>query len=384
MRKLLLIPIAVALLAIVLMTFSRDDGESGGVHLITLQPGPVNQGFQKALAPIEFQSPADHGPHPAFQTEWWYYTGTLRATSGERFGYQLTFFRRGLSPEPPSRTSTFAAHQIYFAHFAITYEARGQHVFAERIGRGALDIAGAQSDPLRVWIKDWSLESQSGDGQEVRLTAKEGEHRLDLQLSPIGPLIPHGESGLSTKGKEPGNASYYFSYPRMMTIGELEFSGERFIVEGESWFDHEWSTSALGEEAVGWDWFGLRLGNDTELMMFRIRTEGDAGDPLTGGTLIRENGEVISLQEGKIRFEEIRQWESPHTGALYPVEWIVQIPSQDIDLRITPWIMDQEMVVGFQYWEGAVSAEGTVGGRLIIGTGYMELTGYGDSMKGIL
>src|SRR5213593_1413088 len=55
-------------------------------------------GFARALAPRLLSFPADHGPHPDFRTEWWYYTGNLRTAAGRHFGFQLTFFRVALAP----------------------------------------------------------------------------------------------------------------------------------------------------------------------------------------------------------------------------------------------------------------------------------------------
>ncbi|RMD75301.1 MAG: carotenoid 1,2-hydratase, partial [Chloroflexi bacterium] len=78
-----------------------------------------SEGFERVITPRPFVFPADHGPHPTFQTEWWYYTGNLTAENGRRFGFQLTFFRRALSPYPPVRESAWATNEIYMAHFAV-------------------------------------------------------------------------------------------------------------------------------------------------------------------------------------------------------------------------------------------------------------------------
>ena len=52
------------------------------------------EGFAVAELPRDFVFPADHGRHPEFRTEWWYFTGHL---AGEQdYGFQLTFFRSGL------------------------------------------------------------------------------------------------------------------------------------------------------------------------------------------------------------------------------------------------------------------------------------------------
>ena len=64
--------------------------------LLGSRPAP---GFARAMAPRALSFPADHGPHPEFRSEWWYYTGNLAAANGRHFGFQLTFFRAALSPD---------------------------------------------------------------------------------------------------------------------------------------------------------------------------------------------------------------------------------------------------------------------------------------------
>ena len=105
--------------------------------------------------------------------------GTTRAISrpqdGRRFGFQLTFFRRGLSPGAPP-ASGLATNQIYFAHFALTDVAAGSHRSAERFSRGAAGLAGADARPFRVWLEDWTVESRNADGSSL---ARPGPRRQD-------------------------------------------------------------------------------------------------------------------------------------------------------------------------------------------------------------
>src|SRR5579859_2595207 len=91
-------------------------------------------------------------PHEDYQTEWWYYTGNLTTAGGQHVGYQLTIFRRGLTPGPSSRSSDLGSNQVYFAHLAFTDVAAGSHTAFERFSRGALALAGASGDPYHVWL----------------------------------------------------------------------------------------------------------------------------------------------------------------------------------------------------------------------------------------
>src|SRR6516225_7524389 len=49
-------------------------------------------GFRQAVPGYKLTFPADHAAHPDYRTEWWYYTGHLRMSTGKRYGYELTFF----------------------------------------------------------------------------------------------------------------------------------------------------------------------------------------------------------------------------------------------------------------------------------------------------
>ena len=139
------------------------DGEE-----LRLGQGPDASGFARVTAPRPFTIPRDHGPHFEYQTEWWYFTGNLSATDGRRFGFQLTFFRRGLTPGPPPAGPGLSSNQVYFAHFAVTDVAAGRHVAAERFSRGAGGLAGATGEPFAVWLENWRARSLNADGSQVR------------------------------------------------------------------------------------------------------------------------------------------------------------------------------------------------------------------------
>lgn len=339
--------------------------------------------FAQAISPREFTLPLDHGSHLEFQTEWWYFTGNLDDQEGRHFGYQLTFFRRGLSPQAPVRHSDFATNQIYFAHFALTDVEGNTHREAERFSRGAAGLAGASGEPFRVWLEGWELDSDGQDGSRLRIRADDGELSLDLRLTALKPLVPHGEGGLSPKSQVPGNASYYLSYTRLETTGLVIVDGEEITVDGLSWFDHEWSTSALGENAVGWDWFGLQLSDGRDLMLAIIRNLDGSIDPVSGGTVVEPDGTIRSLNVDDFHVQVLDHWRSPHSDADYPSSWRITIPSADIELALDPWIEDQEMQTSFVYWEGAVRIDGSSQGVPITGGGYVELTGYAESFQGV-
>jgi len=344
-------------------------------------------GFARAFEPGAFQFPRDHGPHFDYQTEWWYYTGNLTAENGDHFGYQLTFFRRGLTPGAPvQRPSDFGTNQIYFAHFAVTDVSREQHTFAERFSRGAAGLAGASSGPqgpFTVWLEDWRVEALNGDGSTVHLRARDGEQALDLVLRTVKPVVAHGDYGLSRKSETPGNASYYVGFTRMDTLGEVTANDQTIAVSGASWFDHEWSTSALGEGIIGWNWFALQLDDGREVMFYQFRQADGGIGALSAGTLVEADGSARPLRASDVQIEAQSQWRSPETKGSYPARWRILIPSAQIELNVTPWIAGQEMRVSFPYWEGAVRFTGVSRGAPVSGSGYIELTGYVSSMQGV-
>ncbi len=343
-----------------------------------LAEDPPADEFKKAYHIIPLTFPQDLGNHPDYQLEWWYYTGNLADSAGNRYGYQLTFFRRGFIPGQPKRESEWATHQFYFAHFTITDANAQTFTFNERFSRGASGLAGAQATPYHVWLDNWS--AQEIEPGKVQLKAKAEQGAIDLILEQNKPPTLQGEQGLSVKSSEPGNASYYYSLTNNPTTGTITTPKGTFTVTGKSWKDHEWSTSALGAEAIGWDWFSVQLDDEREIMYGFIRNQdGQTAEQIYGGSLTYADGTVRSLTPEDVQLQILDYWESPHTGARYPAAWQLTIPSENIDLHLTPLLNDQELRLSTTYWEGAIKATGTQQGY-----GYIELTGYSESMGGRL
>jgi len=342
---------------------------------------PDDASFARAYEPIELSFPKDHGAHPEYRTEWWYYTGNLVTAEGTPFGFQLTFFRNALTPQMPARSSTFASNQVYMAHFALTDGERKQHEDFDRYSRGAGELAGAVGEPrFRVWLEDWSAE-EIETGVQRLVAMDEGENgvvAIDLILRETRPPVLHGVRGLHQKGPEPGNASYYYSLVGLETSGSVTSGGRTYPVTGRSWMDHEFGTSALTAGAVGWDWFSIQFDNGAILMLYEIRLANGGVNPDVKGTLIWPEGTQQLVTEDDFVLTPTGSWTSPHTGVRYPSGWRLTLPELDIDLAIEPLIPDQEMNVSFVYWEGAIEVRGSMRGEAVNGWGYAELTGYGE------
>jgi predicted secreted hydrolase len=349
-----------------------------------LRSGAGDEAFARADGPREFRFPRDHAAHPEFETEWWYVTGNLRDGRGRAYGFHWTVFRRGLHGAR-ERSSAAAARDLYLGHFAVADAEGGRVLEEERFARGALGLAGAElaagpEGELRVWVEDWELRGVEGLGDRqlpaFELRAREGGVALDLRLEARKPLVLQGDGGLSRKGEGEGQASYYYSLPRLAVRGELTLDGEARTVSGEAWLDREWSTAVLGERQLGWDWFALQLSDGSELMVYTMRLAGGGIDRTSHGAAIAADGSARKLGVEEFELEATGTWRSPRSGAEYPSGWTLRVPSEGLQLEVEPLLEDQELPLSIVYWEGAVEVRGNRDGEPISGVGFAELTGY--------
>lgn len=335
-----------------------------------------NEGFARALKPRVFSFPSDHGPHNAFRSEWWYFTGNLKDGQGRQFGYELTFFRFAAKAGTPDSKSVWRSNQTYMAHLTLT-DVQGNHFYTdERFSRAGNDLAGASDKKYQVWLYDWSAKTQGETDFPLRLQAKSHDFAIDLLLTSPKSYVLQGDQGLSRKSREPGNASYYYSYPRLTTEGTVNVAGKQFSVTGTSWMDREWSTSALSSEQSGWDWFALQLSDNTELMFYRLRRKDGQADSNSAGSLVLADNAKVALKDNDVTIKILDSWTSPHSKITYPSRWHLAIPSQGLEVEVVPLLSDQELNVSYRYWEGAISVKGTKNGQPISGQGYVELAGY--------
>ena len=340
--------------------------------------GQVDGDFARATQPRDLVFPRDHGSHDEFRNEWWYFTGNVEDAAGRQFGFELTFFRVGLAPRGgESRASAWAADQVWMAHFAITDVQNNRLIAAERLARGALGLAGAAAMPFRVWVEDWSVEGEA-DAQNAALTlrAQDAQMSVSLELQALKPVAAHGDRGLDSKGPEPGNASYYYSFPRLAVRGAIDVNGNRSDVAGAAWMDREWSTSALSAGVVGWEWFGLRLSDGREIMLYRLRRSDGTSSNYSGGSLVDLDGTTTRLRRADFDLEPKEYWISQHTHLRYPVGWRIAVPTMELALTVEPRVRDQEINLSVRYWEGSVQVTGRARDGALTGEGYLELAGY--------
>ncbi len=349
-----------------------------------LAEGPSS--YLTITGPCNLEFPKDHGAHPGYRTEWWYYTGNLRSQTGDLYGFQLTFFRSQISPPGADKTwpdppSAWRTQQVYLAHAAVSDIAAKRHLQAELVSREALTMAGVLQRPPEtvVYLNNWS--ARIGAEAQV-LHVDTDEFSYELTLKPVKPPVLHGRAGYSLKGSSPERASCYYSYTRPAVEGQLTIGGKTIAVRGQGWMDHEFSTAVLEPGLKGWDWFSLQLSDRTEIMLFLLRTDAGGISAVSGGTFVDPDGNSRAIGKDEFAVTILDTWKSHHSKAVYPSRWRLRVFPVSLDLTIFPNLADQEMLTsgstGVTYWEGSVSIRGKRDANQIDGQGYVELTGYAE------
>lgn len=348
------------------------------LSLLTLLPSTyaAPPQFSGVVPAHPLSLPADFGAHPTFRTEWWYATGWLTTPDGKPLGFQVTFFRTATNHDA-ANPSNFAPKQLIIAHAALSDPARGNLLHDQKAAREGFGLAYARTDNTDVKLDDWRFQRQADGRYLTRISAH--DFTLALTLTPTQLPMLQGDGGISHKGADPAQASYYYSQPQLQVTGSIMREGKTVVVTGTAWLDHEWSTSYLDPQASGWDWLGANLDDGSALMAFRMRDRN--GNVLWSHANLRDaSGKIMQFLSGQVRFTTLRSWRSPHTDAVYPVA--TQIQTGPLTWQVTPLQDDQELdsrqSTGAVYWEGAVrlTRDGKPAGR-----GYLELTGYVKPLK---
>ena len=336
----------------------------------------------------------DHGSHPEWGTEWWYITGQLSSREPTRpqvepeYGFQLTFFRT-LVPNTASQKSGLAARHIMSAHLAVSDVKRQRLVHEERVARATqhpeLGAGDAQLGDLRVRLGNWLLARQPSStpgkaaGMHASLSGR--DVALDLQFELGQPPIVQGDGGLSRKGPDARQVSYYYSLPQLQARGSLRMGQQTLAVRGQAWMDHEWSTALMHPLAVGWDWIGMNLADGAALTAFRLR-DAQGNTLWTGGSWRGANAGAPRVFGGQdVHFTALRSWRSPHSKASYPVQWRIATPVGEFVVRalFDDQELDSRASTGTVYWEGLSELQDAHGQHR--GWGYLEMTGYAQRLR---
>lgn len=344
---------------------------------LTVIVNPLAAQYRVAEPGYHYQFPRDNFDHPDFQTEWWYYTGNVKAADGHEFGFELTFFREALS-RTAQKSSDWSAPDVYMAHLALSDISGNRFYHRERLNRAGPGLAGSSAGTGRIWNGNWQIQ---WNGNAQNLQAVSDDFAMHFALQSQKPPVIHGIDGVSQKSAGAGHASHYISLTRLAVSGEIDLHEKTFQVTGVAWMDHEFFTQQLSAEQTGWDWFSLQLDDNTELMLFRIRLKDGSIDPFSSGTYVDAQGRATHLLQKDFSLQpRTETWASTTTRAIYPIHWTVAIPSLAINLEVTTPLKQQELAGTSSllpsYWEGAIRISGTRAGTRVAGVGYLEMTGY--------
>lgn len=341
------------------------------------------QTWQVALPGYAYSFPRDYFDHPDYETEWWYYTGNLRAPDGHRFGFELTFFRQAVrlkTGTAESENATWKPDQLYLAHLALSDIDGGTFYHTERLNRAGPGLAGISLKQQRYWNGNWNVRWNSLTTGDQQLQAVCDRFTLTLDLRPQKPVVIHGQGGISKKGPEQGQASHYISFTRMAALGRLEWSGNSISIDGLAWMDHEFFTEPPGSGILSWDWLSIQLDNGEDLMLYRLRDAKGNETPYSSGAYVDPRGKATFLNSTQFSLTPGETWRSPNSGATYPIAWTITVPSLDLHLSERTDLKNQELFmkgsISPAYWEGAVSYQGERHGQPAKGVGYLEMTGY--------
>ena len=340
------------------------------------------QDYRIAQPGYRFAFPRDYFNHEDYQTEWWYYTGNVEAADGHRFGFELTFFRQGVSRAENSRS--WFVHDLWMAHIALS-DITGRRFYSEeRLNRSGPGVAGVDAQTGLVWNGNWQAHIAE---REEELRGVADKFSLALQLKPVAQPAIQGQDGVSRKAEGAGHASHYFSLPRLLTTGSIALNGKTYQVEGTSWIDHEFFTAPMAANETGWDWLSVQLADGAELMLYRLRQKDGSINPYSAGSYVDGSGKSQFLSAGDFAMTPAAEtWTSPATKATYPVHWHVSIPRLNMQLNVTTPLTSQELAskFGTSYWEGAIDVVGTSDQSPLRGVGYLEMTGYAETGKPVI
>ncbi len=340
------------------------------------------QEYKLALPGYKYEFPRDYFNHEEYQTEWWYYTGNLRAADGHRFGFELTFFRQGTSRA--ANTDPWFVHDLWMAHLALS-DVTGQRFYhEERLNRAGPGLAGVDEKEGLVWNGNW--QARVGERKE-ELRGVGAKFGFGLKVTTVKAPVAQGQNGVSPKAEGVGHASHYLSLTRLLTSGSVDVDGKTYSVDGTSWMDHEFFTGSMAADETGWDWLSVQLEDGSELMLYRLRHRGGSIDPYSSGSYVDAQGKSEFLAAKDFAMTPVGDnWTSALTKASYPLRWHVSVAKLGMEFDVTTPLRNQELVSGYgpSYWEGAVDISGQRGGAALRGVGYLEMTGYASPGEAVI
>jgi len=312
--------------------------------------------------------PKDSLPHDHI-IEWWYFNGHLHDKNGNHYAFMDCLFRADSKKVKIPFIKRVPWKYIYFSHSLLT-DSRTKE-FHSDINPLLAVSEDSFSKPLfyvnytmPTFKGYFNYEMEQTSGSSFRVKSR----FFDLVMrSRKRPLLEGGKGFLDLNGKQ----TYYYSLTNLQTEGWVAVKGKKIRVKGKSWMDHQWADVAYSRDK--WSWFSIQLDNNIEMVCFEY-------DDLKKKTCLMSmiDGHGRQKHTDDIRMTPLgKPWESPKTGARYPLSWKIEVPSWGIELKTRHMIREQEMFSNMiNYWEGPVLIEGKMGGKRVKGNGFMELASY--------
>src|SRR6266702_7168668 len=197
------------------------------IAVLCLLSAGASAQYKQALSGYRYEFPRDHFSHPDYRTEWWYYTGNVKSADGRRYGFELTFFRQGVTREAVD--SPWHVNELYMAHLALSDVSGHRFYHDERINRAGPGVAGIDAQTGLIWNGNWQVQLAP---PHQALRALNEQFAIQLDLASAKPPVIHGSEGISRKAAGEGHASHYISLTRLLASGTLAIDGKTIPVEG--------------------------------------------------------------------------------------------------------------------------------------------------------
>ena len=337
------------------------------------QPPPI---IAQKLPPLEpLNLPRDHAAHLDSRVEWWSLKGELHPSAGKSMGFHLAFIRSQVESAQESR-SRFAPRHVIAARASLSDLDKAQQWHDQRVARMGFGLADMAEDDLRIVLHDWSLQRSGQAPSNVftgRIVAK--DFQLDLRCQQTLMPLLSGEGGVLHRDPLLGYPTRYYAMVQLKVEGQVTARGNRQGVSGRAWLDHGWGRRMMAPDAVGSDWFCINMNDGGALMVFRMR-RSDGTSAWSGAALRRAGQPDKVFQIEEIKLTAGKTWRSPASGAVYPVEWRIELAGAryTVKARMQEQEVDGGNEIGDVFWEGLCDLQDAQG--KVAGTGYLEMTGY--------
>jgi predicted secreted hydrolase len=331
-----------------LLSTSTESGDGQGL--------PPGAGACDSAAHPAISLPADDAPHDDTYIEFWWWYGHLVAPEGRRFAFLVWFASK------PSE-------HIQWADYTLTDLSTGTFHY----GREPLILGRPAATEDGFELRGDQGSATGGDGHDELHFYVDG-YELDLSLESIKPPVIHLGDGYMTLYC---NSSYFYSRPRMRTVGTLSQGGTTVPVTGTSNFLRQWGFNVALEVAnTTYLSFQLDDGRDVSLGVARLRQDGEEAT-LRLGSISDAQGNVTTLHSGDFSIVPTGFWRRD-ASCSDPVEYDITVeglhlharPSlQQAEVRATRWPLLFALWPAWPvYWDGETIIDGDATGR-----GWMDL-----------